>query len=81
MAVNHEKDSAEHTVESKAACTTNYLALGTKVVNDKFCIVKGLMATMRAIYSDAVDRGPSRGGTCRRTSFPPPRVPRAQFAR
>ena len=29
MAVNHEKHSAEHTVESKAACTTNYL-LGSR---------------------------------------------------
>jgi len=68
ITVNHEKDSAEHTVESKAACTTNYLALGTKVVHDKFGIVKGLMATMRAICSNAVDRGPSRGGTRLRTS-------------
>ena len=80
MALNHEKYSAEHTVESKAAFTTNFLALGTKVVNDKFVIVKGLMATMRATYSDAVDGGSSRGGTRLRTSSPS-RVPRAQFAR
>ena len=57
MVVNHESYPAEHTVVPSASCTTNSLALGTKVGNDKFGKVKGLTATMHAIYSDAVDRG------------------------
>ena len=48
MVVNHENYSAEHTVVPSASCTTNSLALGTKVGNDKFGKVKGLMATMHS---------------------------------
>ena len=67
MGVNHEKyDPSQHVV-SNASCTTNCLAPITKVVNDNFGIVEGLMTTVHAVTATqkTVD-GPSnkdwRGG-------------------
>merc|ERR1712187_1067861 len=54
---------ATDTVVSNASCTTNCLAPLTKVVNDKFGLVEGLMTTVHAMTATqlTVD-GPSRGG-------------------
>jgi glyceraldehyde 3-phosphate dehydrogenase len=43
-----EYDSAKHHIVSNASCTTNCLAPFTKVVNDNFGIVKGLMTTIHS---------------------------------
>merc|ERR1719478_630327 len=53
----------DDTVVSNASCTTNCLAPLTKVLNDKFGIVEGLMTTVHAMTATqlTVD-GPSRGG-------------------
>merc|ERR1711965_495347 len=53
----------EDTVVSNASCTTNCLAPLTKVINDNFGIVEGLMTTVHAMTATqlTVD-GPSRGG-------------------
>merc|ERR1711933_298536 len=63
MGVNHKEYSSKDTVASNASCTTNCLAPLTKVVNDKFGIVEGLMTTVHAMTATqlTVD-GPSRGG-------------------
>merc|ERR1712093_635811 len=63
MGVNHEKYKASDTVVSNASCTTNCLAPLTKVINDNFGIVEGLMTTVHAMTATqlTVD-GPSRGG-------------------
>ncbi|MDQ4084722.1 MAG: type I glyceraldehyde-3-phosphate dehydrogenase [Actinomycetota bacterium] len=53
MGVNHEDyDGAKHTIISNASCTTNCLAPMTKVLNDEFGIVKGLMTTVHAYTQD-----------------------------
>eukprot|EP00903_Cladosiphon_okamuranus_P020878 g19173.t1 len=64
MGVNHEeyqKGGAD--VMSNASCTTNCLAPVTKVLNDSFGIVEGLMTTVHAMTINqlTVD-GPSKGG-------------------
>ncbi|CAN0125433.1 unnamed protein product [Ectocarpus sp. 6 AP-2014] len=64
MGVNHEdyqKGGAD--VMSNASCTTNCLAPVTKVLNDNFGIVEGLMTTVHAMTINqlTVD-GPSKGG-------------------
>lgn len=67
MGVNHEKYTKDMTVVSNASCTTNCLAPLTKVINDNFGIVEGLMTTVHATTATqkTVD-GPSnkdwRGG-------------------
>lgn len=67
MGVNHENYTKDMTVVSNASCTTNCLAPLTKVINDNFGIVEGLMTTVHAITATqkTVD-GPSakdwRGG-------------------
>jgi glyceraldehyde 3-phosphate dehydrogenase len=43
-----EYDSAKHNIVSNASCTTNCLAPFTKVVNDSFGIIKGLMTTVHS---------------------------------
>ena len=43
-----EYDPAKHHIVSNASCTTNCLAPFTKVVNDNFGIVKGLMTTIHS---------------------------------
>ncbi|MBU1662600.1 MAG: type I glyceraldehyde-3-phosphate dehydrogenase, partial [Chloroflexi bacterium] len=43
-----EYDPARHHIVSNASCTTNCLAPFTKVVNDEFGIVKGLMTTIHS---------------------------------
>jgi len=49
MGVNHDKyDSATMNIVSNASCTTNALAPITKVLNDKWGIVSGLMTTVHA---------------------------------
>jgi len=49
MGVNDDVyDSAKHHIVSNASCTTNCLAPFTKVVNDNFGIVKGLMTTIHS---------------------------------
>ncbi|CAN0099510.1 unnamed protein product [Pylaiella littoralis] len=64
MGVNHEeyqKGGAD--VMSNASCTTNCLAPITKVLNDNFGIVEGLMTTVHAMTMNqlTVD-GPAKGG-------------------
>ena len=48
MGVNNEKYTKDMNVVSNASCTTNCLAPLTKVINDKFGIVEGLMTTVHA---------------------------------
>jgi glyceraldehyde 3-phosphate dehydrogenase len=43
-----EYDGSRHHIVSNASCTTNCLAPFTKVVNDSFGIVKGLMTTIHS---------------------------------
>merc|ERR1712028_146393 len=63
MGVNHQDYSKDDTVVSNASCTTNCLAPLTKVVNDNFGIVEGLMTTFHAMTApQLVVAGPSRGG-------------------
>ena len=53
MGVNEDKyDPKNHSVISNASCTTNCLAPFTKVINDKWGIVKGLMTTIHAYTND-----------------------------
>merc|ERR1719356_214379 len=63
MGVNHTEYKKEMNVVSNASCTTNCLAPITKVINDKFGIVEGLMTTVHAMTANqlSVD-GPSKGG-------------------
>merc|ERR1711904_316440 len=63
VGVNHTEYKATDTVVSNASCTTNCLAPLTKVVDEKFGIVEGLMTTVHAMTATqlTVD-GPSRGG-------------------
>merc|ERR1712151_1332592 len=60
---NHTEYKTTDTVVSNASCTTNCLAPLTKVVDQKFGIVEGLMTTVHATTATqlTVD-GPSRGG-------------------
>lgn len=48
VGVNLEKYDKSMTVVSNASCTTNCLAPLAKVINDKFCILEGLMTTVHA---------------------------------
>lgn len=53
MGVNEEKyDAASHTIISNASCTTNCLAPFTKVLHEKFGIVKGMMTTVHSYTND-----------------------------
>jgi len=63
MGVNHKEYKTTDTVVSNASCTTNCLAPLTKVVDDKFGLIEGLMTTVHAMTATqlTVD-GPSRGG-------------------
>lgn len=67
MGVNNDKYTKDMTVVSNASCTTNCLAPLTKVINDKFGVVEGLMTTVHSTTATqkTVD-GPSakdwRGG-------------------
>jgi glyceraldehyde 3-phosphate dehydrogenase len=63
MGVNNTEYKPSDTVVSNASCTTNCLAPLTKVINDNFGLVEGLMTTVHAMTATqlTVD-GPSRGG-------------------
>ena len=53
MGVNHKKyDPEKHHILSNASCTTNCCAPVTKVIMEKFGIVKGLMTTVHAYTND-----------------------------
>lgn len=53
LGVNEDKyDPSQHTVISNASCTTNCLAPFTKVLHDKFGIVKGMMTTIHSYTND-----------------------------
>lgn len=53
MGVNEGKlNMDKHNIISNASCTTNCLAPFTKVLNDKFGIVKGLMTTIHSYTND-----------------------------
>ena len=52
--VNHDIIRSSHTVISNASCTTNCLAPISKVLNDSFGIVSGLMTTVHAFTNDQV---------------------------
>merc|ERR1712232_610004 len=63
MGVNHTDYKTSDTVVSNASCTTNCLAPLTKVVNEKYTIVEGLMTTVHAMTATQLTGdGPSRGG-------------------
>jgi glyceraldehyde 3-phosphate dehydrogenase len=49
---NHMYDAAKHNVISNASCTTNCLAPVTKVLDDKFGILKGSMTTIHSYTND-----------------------------
>jgi len=62
---DNEYDSSKHHIVSNASCTTNCLAPFTKVVNDNFGIVKGLMTTIHSYTTsqkllDLADSDPRR---------------------
>jgi len=62
MGVNHQKyDPAKDSIVSNASCTTNCLAILTKVVLDNFGIEEGLMTTIHSLTASqpTVD-GPSK---------------------
>ena len=61
MGVNNEKYTSDMNVVSNASCTTNCLAPLTKVINDNFGVVEGLMTTVHATTATqkTVD-GPSK---------------------
>ncbi|MBC8571040.1 type I glyceraldehyde-3-phosphate dehydrogenase [Zongyangia hominis] len=61
MGVNDDKYTKDMMVVSNASCTTNCLAPLTKVINDKFGIVEGLMTTVHSTTATqkTVD-GPSK---------------------
>lgn len=67
MGVNHKLLKTDQHIVSNASCTTNALAPVTKVLNDNFGILEGLMTTVHAVTATqkTVD-GPSgkdwRGG-------------------
>ncbi|MGQ9722253.1 MAG: type I glyceraldehyde-3-phosphate dehydrogenase [Candidatus Jordarchaeum sp.] len=53
LGVNHKTyDSNKHHIISNASCTTNCLAPITKVLNDNFNILKGVMTTTHAYTND-----------------------------
>ncbi len=53
LGVNDDKyDPKIHNVVSNASCTTNGLAPATKVVHDKFKIVRGFMTTIHSYTND-----------------------------
>ncbi|MCU0652298.1 MAG: type I glyceraldehyde-3-phosphate dehydrogenase [Candidatus Omnitrophica bacterium] len=53
MGVNEDKyDPKNHSVISNASCTTNCLAPISKVINDRWGIVKGLMTTIHSYTND-----------------------------
>ena len=61
MGVNNDKYTKDMKVVSNASCTTNCLAPLTKVINDKFGVVEGLMTTVHSTTATqkTVD-GPSK---------------------
>ncbi len=61
MGVNHRDYKSDMNVVSNASCTTNCLAPLSKVINDKFGIIEGLMSTVHATTATqkTVD-GPSK---------------------
>ena len=67
LGVNHKSLTRENTVISMASCTTNCLAPITKVLNDNWGIVEGLMTTVHATTAtqktvDSVSAKDWRGG-------------------
>jgi len=62
MGVNaHKFDPARDTIVSNASCTTNCLAPIAKVINDKFGLAEGLMATIHAVTAtQPTQDGPSK---------------------
>jgi glyceraldehyde 3-phosphate dehydrogenase len=52
LGVNDDKYDGSQNIISNASCTTNCLAPLTKVLNDEFGIVKGLMTTIHAYTQD-----------------------------
>ena len=53
IGVNHQKyDADKHHIISNASCTTNCYAPTTKVIMERFGIVKGLMTTIHAYTND-----------------------------
>lgn len=61
MGVNNDKYTKDMDIVSNASCTTNCLAPLTKVINDNFGVVEGLMTTVHSITATqkTVD-GPSK---------------------
>jgi len=52
LGVNDDKYDGSQNIISNASCTTNCLAPVTKVLNDEFGIVRGLMTTVHAYTQD-----------------------------
>ena len=76
MGVNEDTYTSDMQVVSNASCTTNCLAPLTKIINDKFGIIEGLMTTVHSTTATqlTVD-GPSkkdwRGGRAASTNIIP----------
>ena len=62
IGVNHGKfDPAKDKIVSNASCTTNCLAPVAKVINDRFGLAEGLMATIHAVTAtQPTQDGPSK---------------------
>ncbi len=76
MGVNDDKLTPEMDIVSNASCTTNCLAPITKVLNDKFGVVEGLMTTVHATTAtqktvDAPSMKDWRGGRAALTNIIP----------
>ncbi len=52
MGVNHKTLKPEHKIVSNASCTTNCLAPVSKVLQDNFGIVEGIMTTIHSYTND-----------------------------
>jgi glyceraldehyde 3-phosphate dehydrogenase len=67
VGVNHEKYDTKMNVVSNASCTTNCLAVLSKIIHDEFGIAEGLMTTIHSMTStqrtvDGVSAKDWRGG-------------------
>lgn len=67
VGVNHEKYESNMNVVSNASCTTNCLAVLSKIIHDEFGIAQGLMTTIHSMTSsqrtvDGVSMKDWRGG-------------------
>lgn len=75
MGVNEESYDASQPVVSNASCTTNSLAPVTKVINDNFNIISGIMTTVHSFTNDQKNldnrhKDPRRARGCTQSIIP-----------